>query len=111
MDRASSDESLGDFRNTRQEGKALNEPKHTVGVKERDIGENWYSVYKIRVRELARNWHSKEKITVAGSEGLCSDSLTTHKSVCNEDLLTTSFFKVLFFLLFYLAALGFHCCR
>ena len=49
MDRASSDESLGDFRNIRQEGKALTEPKHTVGVKERDIGENWYSVYKIRV--------------------------------------------------------------
>lgn len=37
MDRASSDESLGDFRNTRQEGKALNEPKHTVGVKEKGI--------------------------------------------------------------------------
>ena len=63
MDRASSDESLGDFRNARQEGKALTEPKHTVGVKERDIGENWYCVYKIREKELALNWHSKEKLT------------------------------------------------
>lgn len=76
------DESLCDFRNTRQEDETPTEPKHAVGAKERDIGENWYSVYKIRVRELARNWHSEEKITVAGSEGLCSDSLTTHICVC-----------------------------